>query len=61
VIQRSVVKVVMAMDTDPDTLEWIQKGVIAATISQKPYSMALVGLPFERQSRSFRHLFQIRF
>ena len=37
-------KVVMAMDTDPDTLEWIQKGVIAATISQKPYSMAFVGL-----------------
>ena len=37
-------KVVMAMDTDPDTLDWIQKGVIAATISQKPYSMAFVGL-----------------
>ncbi len=37
-------KVVMAMDTDPDTLERIQKGVIAATISQKPYSMAFVGL-----------------
>jgi len=34
----------MAMDTDPDTLEWIQKGVIAATISQKPYTMAFVGL-----------------
>lgn len=34
----------MAMDADPDTLEWIQKGVIAATISQKPYSMAFVGL-----------------
>jgi ribose transport system substrate-binding protein len=37
-------KVVIAMDTDPDTLEWIQKGWIAATISQKPYSMAFVGL-----------------
>ncbi len=37
-------KIVMAMDTDPDTLEWIQKGVIAATISQKPYTMAFVGL-----------------
>jgi ribose transport system substrate-binding protein len=37
-------KVVMAMDTDPDTLEWIQKGVIAATIAQKPYSMTFVGL-----------------
>ena len=37
-------KVVMAMDTDADTLEWIQKGVIVATISQKPYSMAYVGV-----------------
>jgi ribose transport system substrate-binding protein len=37
-------KVVMAFDTDPDTLDWIQKGVIAATISQKPYSMTYVGL-----------------
>jgi ribose transport system substrate-binding protein len=37
-------KVVMAMDTDPDTLEWVRKGVIAATISQKPYSMAYVGV-----------------
>jgi len=37
-------KVAMAMDTDPDTLEWIRKGVIAATISQKPYSMAYVGV-----------------
>src|SRR5689334_23042060 len=33
-------KVIMAFDTDPDTLDWIQKGVIAATISQKPYSMS---------------------
>jgi ribose transport system substrate-binding protein len=37
-------KAVMAMDTDPETLEWIQKGVIAATIAQKPYTMAFVGL-----------------
>jgi ribose transport system substrate-binding protein len=37
-------KVIIAMDTDPDTLDWIQKGVIAATISQKPFSMADVGL-----------------
>jgi ribose transport system substrate-binding protein len=37
-------KVVMAMDTDPDTLDWIQKGVIAATIAQKPYTMSFVGL-----------------
>jgi ribose transport system substrate-binding protein len=32
------------MDTDDKTLEWIQKGVIAATISQKPYTMSFVGL-----------------
>ena len=37
-------KVIVAMDTDPDTLDWIKKGVIAATISQKPYTMANVGL-----------------
>jgi ribose transport system substrate-binding protein len=37
-------KIVIAMDTDPETLEWIQKGVIAATISQKPYTMASFGL-----------------
>lgn len=37
-------KVVIAMDTDPDTLDWIKKGVIAATISQKPFTMANFGL-----------------
>jgi ribose transport system substrate-binding protein len=37
-------KIVMAMDTDPDTLEWVRRGVIVATISQKPYTMAYVGL-----------------
>lgn len=37
-------KVVIVMDTDDDTLSWIQKGVIAATISQKPYTMSFVGL-----------------
>jgi len=37
-------KTIMAMDAEPETLTWIQKGVIAATISQKPYSMAYVGL-----------------
>lgn len=37
-------RVVMAMDTDPDTLDWIRKGVIAATISQKPFTMTYVGL-----------------
>src|SRR5438270_13370971 len=37
-------RTIIAMDADPDTLQWIQKGVIAATISQKPYTMAYVGL-----------------
>jgi ribose transport system substrate-binding protein len=37
-------KIVIAMDTDPDTLEWIRKGTIAATIAQKPYTMAFVGM-----------------
>lgn len=37
-------KTIMAMDTDPETLDWIQKGVIAATIAQKPYTMAFVGM-----------------
>lgn len=35
---------VVAMDTDPRTLDWIQKGVISATIAQKPYTMAYFGL-----------------
>src|SRR5580693_699633 len=37
-------KIVMAMDTDQETLDWIQKGVIAGTIAQKPYTMAFVGM-----------------
>jgi ribose transport system substrate-binding protein len=37
-------KTVMAMDTDQETLDWIQKGMIAATIAQKPYTMAFVGM-----------------
>jgi ribose transport system substrate-binding protein len=37
-------KTVVAMDTDEDTLKWVQKGVIAATIAQKPYTMAYYGL-----------------
>jgi ribose transport system substrate-binding protein len=37
-------KVVMAMDTDQETLDWIKKGAIAATIGQKPYTMAFVGM-----------------
>ncbi len=37
-------KVVIAMDTDQETLDWIQKDMIAATIAQKPYTMAFVGM-----------------
>ena len=34
---------VIAMDTDPSTVDWINKGVISATIAQKPYTMAYYG------------------
>ena len=37
-------KVVVAMDTDTNTLNWIQKGLIAATIAQKPFTMAHFGV-----------------
>jgi ribose transport system substrate-binding protein len=34
---------IVAMDTDQRTIDWIQKGVISATIAQKPYTMAYFG------------------
>jgi len=34
---------IIAMDTDPGTVDWINKGVISATIAQKPYTMAYYG------------------
>ena len=37
-------KVIVAMDTDDKTLDWIKKGVIAATVAQKPYTMGYVGI-----------------
>jgi ribose transport system substrate-binding protein len=37
-------KTIIAMDTDDATLDWIKKGMIRATIAQKPYTMAYVGL-----------------
>jgi ribose transport system substrate-binding protein len=37
-------KVLVAMDTDARTLEGIQKGVISATIGQKPFTMAFLGV-----------------
>jgi ribose transport system substrate-binding protein len=35
---------IIAMDTDPITLKWIQQGVITATIAQKPFTMAYLGV-----------------
>ncbi len=37
-------KTIIAMDTDDKTLDWIKKGMIKATIAQKPYTMAYYGL-----------------
>ena len=37
---------IVAMDKSPGTLEWIERGGIAATISQKPYTMAFYGVKF---------------
>jgi len=34
------------MDKGPETLDFIAQGVIAATVSQKPYTMAFYGLRF---------------
>ena len=34
---------IIAMDTDPATIDWINKGVISATIAQKPWTMAYYG------------------
>lgn len=36
--------VIVGMDTDQRVLNWIQKGVINATIAQKPYTMGYYGL-----------------
>jgi ribose transport system substrate-binding protein len=35
---------IVAFDSDPSTLDWIDKGAIAATITQKPYVMSYYGL-----------------
>lgn len=34
---------IIAMDTDTRTIDWIQKGVVSATIAQKPFTMAYYG------------------
>jgi len=37
---------VVAFDGDPETLDWIDRGAIAATVTQKPYVMSYYGLKF---------------
>lgn len=37
---------IVAMDKDPETLDWISRGAINASIGQKPYTMAFYGLRF---------------
>jgi len=37
---------IVAMDKDPETLDWIKRGVIKATVAQKPYTMSFYGLKF---------------
>jgi len=46
VLSRNNVKdaTIVAMDTDQPTLDWLRKGAIAATIAQKPYTMAFYGV-----------------
>jgi len=35
---------IVAMDKSPDTLDWIERGAIAATVAQKSYTMAFYAL-----------------
>jgi len=37
---------VVAFDKDPSTLDWIERGVITATVTQKPYVMSYYGVKF---------------
>lgn len=37
---------IVAFDKDPETLEWIQRSAITATVVQKPYVMSYYGLKF---------------
>jgi ribose transport system substrate-binding protein len=37
---------IVAMDKSPDTLDWIERGSIAATVAQKSYTMAFYSLRF---------------
>jgi ribose transport system substrate-binding protein len=37
---------IVAFDRDPETLDWIERGAITATLAQKPYVMGYYGLRF---------------
>jgi len=37
---------IVAMDKNPETLDWIERGTISATVAQKPYTMSFYGLRF---------------
>jgi ribose transport system substrate-binding protein len=37
---------IVGFDKDPETLDWIQRGAINATVVQKPYVMSYYGLKF---------------
>jgi len=37
---------IVAMDRNPETLDWISRGVISATVAQKSYTMSFYGLKF---------------
>jgi ribose transport system substrate-binding protein len=37
---------IVSFDNDPETLDWIQRGAINATVAQKPYLMGYYGLKF---------------
>jgi ribose transport system substrate-binding protein len=37
---------IVSFDNDPETLDWIQRGAINATVAQKPYLMGYYGMKF---------------
>ena len=41
---RATDRTLIAMDSDPETLDWIRKGFIQGTIAQRPFTMGFVGL-----------------
>lgn len=47
-------RLVVAMDVDKETLQFISQGVIDSTISQKPYTMAFFGLKMLGQIHLYR-------